>query len=138
MSTSLVSACVRLAASPPAVRRVAPSTQRLTPEAFLPGTFNDLDSASPGLRMDHPTATPFCHETPICLRQALMVAQGSLGADLGSVKPDITRRAVQDLKFGDLLPQDLAVRTLASRLADHEGARILAGTLLAERRVLPS
>ena len=72
------------------------------------------------------------------VRRALVVARSSFGADLRGVEPEITRRAVQDLKFGDLLPEDMAVRTLASRLADHEGAWKVAETTMVERRVLPS
>lgn len=39
-----------------------------------------------------------------------------------AVQPDVSQRAVQDLKFVDLLPPDVAVATLAARFADRPGA----------------
>ncbi|MEV0591190.1 DEAD/DEAH box helicase [Nonomuraea cavernae] len=39
------------------------------------------------------------------------------------VLPDVDRRAVHGLKFGAVLPERLAVATVAARLADFEGAR---------------
>ncbi|MBB1502064.1 DEAD/DEAH box helicase [Propioniciclava sp. MC1683] len=65
------------------------------------------------------------------LSAALATATKRFGEHLAGVEPVITQRAIQDLKFGDLLPEDLAVRTLAERLADHSGA----AKVLAEPRV---
>ncbi|WP_046469354.1 DEAD/DEAH box helicase [Allosalinactinospora lopnorensis] len=47
------------------------------------------------------------------------------GTDNGEilVLPDVDRRAVHGLKFAAVLPEKLAVATLAARLADVEGAR---------------
>ena len=67
------------------------------------------------------------------LAEALAVAQGRFGDDLGGVQPEITPRAVQDLKFSDLLPDDLAVRTLGERFADHHGARAVVARPRVER-----
>lgn len=39
------------------------------------------------------------------------------------VLPDVDRRAVHGLKFSAVLPERLAVATVAARLADFEGAR---------------
>ncbi|WP_329084814.1 hypothetical protein [Streptosporangium sp. NBC_01469] len=37
--------------------------------------------------------------------------------------PDVDHRAVHGLKFSAVLPERLAVATVAARLADFEGAR---------------
>nr|NLI49105.1 DEAD/DEAH box helicase [Propionibacterium sp.] len=65
---------------------------------------------------------------------ALAKARARYGEDLAGAEPEITRRAVQDLKFGDLLPGGLAERTLAERLADHPGAVHAAALPRVERR----
>lgn len=68
------------------------------------------------------------------LRAALLEARRRFGDDLASVRPEITKRAIQDLKFGDLLPEDLAIRTLAARLANSEAACAVAAGGVVERR----
>ncbi len=68
------------------------------------------------------------------LGAALALARATFGDDLASVEPEITRRTVQDLKFSDLLPERLAVRTLSARLADRPTARETAARHLVERR----
>lgn len=67
------------------------------------------------------------------LGEALTAALARFGTDLAGVEPEITRRAIQDLKFGDLLPTELAERTLAGRLADHGGAAAAAARGRLER-----
>ncbi|MGA5130174.1 DEAD/DEAH box helicase [Streptomyces olivoreticuli] len=57
--------------------------------------------------------------TPAAWRTACEGAEG--GAAL--VLPDVDHRAVRGLKFSAALPQRLAVATVATRLADFEGAR---------------
>lgn len=54
------------------------------------------------------------------LHLALSRAVEQFGDHLTGIEPDVSRRAVHDLKFSDLLPEPLAVRTLATRLADHK------------------
>jgi len=49
------------------------------------------------------------------------------------VEPEVTRRAVQELKFADLLPDALAQATLSERLADHAGAATAASRPRVER-----
>ena len=66
------------------------------------------------------------------LTAALDLARARHGLGLNSVSPAITRRAIQDLKFAELLPEELAIRTLASRLSDHEGARTAAALEIVE------
>ena len=56
------------------------------------------------------------------LGESLGLARERYGADLALAQPVVTRRAIQDLKFGDLLPEHLARATLAQRLADHKWA----------------
>ncbi|SDL43797.1 DEAD/DEAH box helicase [Tessaracoccus oleiagri] len=68
------------------------------------------------------------------LRDALDAAVQRFGSEFGLVEPAVSKRAVQDLKFGDLLPEDLAVRILARRLADHSGAQRAAQEPIVERR----
>jgi len=67
------------------------------------------------------------------LSVALAAANERFGDDLSGVEPEVTRRAVQDLKFGDLLPEALAERTLGERLADHPGAAKAASLPRVER-----
>lgn len=67
------------------------------------------------------------------LTAALDLARSRHGLGLNSVSPAITRRAVQDLKFAELLPEELAIRTLAARLSDHKGARTAAALEIVER-----
>ena len=55
------------------------------------------------------------------LRRAVHQVQGLLAEGLDSVRPFVTERALQQLKFVDLLPPDLARRTLEERLVDPEG-----------------
>ncbi len=57
------------------------------------------------------------------LRPALAEVVSRYGADLAGVHPAVSRRAVEGLKFADLLPPDLAEATLAARIADHQAAR---------------
>lgn len=69
------------------------------------------------------------------LAAALALAYNRFGDDLAGADPAITRRTIQDLKFGDLLPEDLATRTLAERFADHPHAANVAARPRVERRV---
>jgi ATP-dependent helicase Lhr and Lhr-like helicase len=46
---------------------------------------------------------------------------------------EVTRRAVQELKFADLLPENLAQATLSERIADHAGADTAAKRQRVER-----
>lgn len=68
------------------------------------------------------------------LREALGEARRRFGDDLAGVEPEITKRAVQDLRFSDMLPEGLAVGTLARRLADHPSASKVAVAKVVERR----
>ncbi len=60
------------------------------------------------------------------LAAAMRVARQQFGADLRGVVPGVSERALRKLKFAELLPPDLAVRTLAVRAADHVGAEAVA------------
>ena len=53
-----------------------------------------------------------------------MIATGEL---LG---PVVVEEAVRELKFGEILPPDLATRTLAARLGDQSAARRVGGDLV--------
>lgn len=57
--------------------------------------------------------------TPAAWREA----RDSTGSGEILVLPDVDRRAVAGLKFSAVLPERLAVATVAGRLADFEGAR---------------
>ncbi|MFT4164433.1 MAG: DEAD/DEAH box helicase [Microlunatus sp.] len=60
------------------------------------------------------------------LRRAVHTVQARV-ADLSGVRPFVTERALEQLKFSELLPPDLALDTLQARLADRNGAlRVLA------------
>jgi ATP-dependent helicase Lhr and Lhr-like helicase len=56
------------------------------------------------------------------LRQALGEAFVRFGKDLAGVQPVVSKRAIEGLKFSDLLPPGLAEETLSSRLADFSAA----------------
>ncbi|CAL8971634.1 ATP-dependent RNA helicase RhlE [Tessaracoccus sp. O5.2] len=68
------------------------------------------------------------------LRAALALARQQYGDDLTGVEPEISDRAIQDLKFSDMLPEDLAVMTVARRLSDHRRAADKAALPPTERR----
>lgn len=57
------------------------------------------------------------------LRRAAHQVQALLAGDLGRVRPFVTERALEQLKFADLLPPGLARRTLEERLIDPKGVR---------------
>ncbi|BEH01464.1 DEAD/DEAH box helicase [Brooklawnia propionicigenes] len=70
------------------------------------------------------------------LGAALAAANQRFGEDLAGVQPEVMQRAVQELKFGDLLPDTLAHATLSERLADHPGAASAVGRPRVERWTL--
>jgi ATP-dependent helicase Lhr and Lhr-like helicase len=44
----------------------------------------------------------------------------------GDLRPDVSDAALKGLKFAEVLPPDLAVATIAERLTDLDGARVVA------------
>jgi ATP-dependent Lhr-like helicase len=56
------------------------------------------------------------------LRHAVHSIHAYLGGDLTGVKPFVSERALEQLKFSDLLPPHLARQTLESRLSDPASA----------------
>lgn len=76
--------------------------------------------------------------TAAALREALLLVKLRFGTDLASVVPEVSERASQDLKFSDMLPSDLAIRTLAARLSDHPRAAEVVARGLVERRTSDS
>lgn len=69
------------------------------------------------------------------LRDALDDVVAHCGEDLTRAQPEVNRRAVEGLKFADLLPPRLAEATLAARLADRPSAVLACQRLLVERVV---
>lgn len=67
------------------------------------------------------------------LYEALAAAVVRFGEDFAGVQPEVNRRAVEGLKFADLLPPRLAEVTLAARLADRESAVVTAQRPLVSR-----
>ena len=61
--------------------------------------------------------------TPVELRRTVHQVQGLLAGGLDEVRPFVTDRALEQLKFADLLPPQLARRTLEERLVDPAGVR---------------
>lgn len=51
---------------------------------------------------------------------------------MAGLQPDVDEQAVQQLKFAELLPPELAYATLAARIADYEAAARVAGAALLE------
>lgn len=64
--------------------------------------------------------------TAAALTAALRDARARFGADLAGVEPEVSETALKKLKFAELLPPELAMRTLAARNADYRGAREVA------------
>jgi ATP-dependent helicase Lhr and Lhr-like helicase len=64
--------------------------------------------------------------SPQDVAAAMRSARRQFGDDLSGAVPDVSERALKKLKFSELLPPDLAVRTLAARAADHESAASVA------------
>jgi ATP-dependent helicase Lhr and Lhr-like helicase len=58
------------------------------------------------------------------LRRAVHAVQAQL-ANLDGVRPFVTERALQQLKFAELLPPDLARRTMEERLSDPAAAAVV-------------
>lgn len=52
------------------------------------------------------------------VRAALEKAQTDLGEDLSGIVPLVDERAIKQLKFSEMLPPELAQRTVAARMAD--------------------
>lgn len=61
----------------------------------------------------------------------------ALRAELAGVEPEVTQRAIQGLKFADLLPDDLARVTLGKRLADRRRTPVAQGGARTCRRRPP-
>ncbi|BCO59622.1 DEAD/DEAH box helicase [Mycobacterium intracellulare subsp. intracellulare] len=63
--------------------------------------------------------------------RGIEAAENLLGAlkelNWDDVLPSVSPAATAGLKFSEVLPPDLAVRTIAERLADHDGAQAVAG-----------
>jgi ATP-dependent Lhr-like helicase len=62
--------------------------------------------------------------TAACLR----AAREAVDAGAEKAAPEVTDDAVLELKFGEILPPELAVATLSERLADRCAARSVLGT----------
>lgn len=60
--------------------------------------------------------------TAPAVQSALRVARSEFGDDLAGVVPEVSADALKKLKFSELLPPELALRTLAARGVDHVGA----------------
>lgn len=60
------------------------------------------------------------------LAAAMRSARSSFGDDLSGVEPEVSEQALKQLKFAELLPPGLAMRTLAARAADPRGAALTA------------
>ena len=66
--------------------------------------------------------------TAAALRAALAEAVGAFGPDLAGVAQPVSDEALKQLKFADLLPEDLAAATLAARALDPQGVRAVLAT----------
>ena len=93
---------------------LAAALDAVAPELLDTGSFSNLNVP---LHVD---------ASPSEVAAALRAARGRFGDDLGGALPDVSERALKKLKFAELLPPDLAVRTLAARAADQEGAAKIA------------
>lgn len=57
---------------------------------------------------------------------AVRVAKAEFGADFRGVVPTVDERAVRQLKFFEMLPPELAMRTVAERMTDYDAAATVA------------
>lgn len=57
---------------------------------------------------------------------AMREARARFGNDLTGIEPEVSESALKKLKFSELLPPQLAKRTLAARNVDHRGAGSIA------------
>jgi ATP-dependent Lhr-like helicase len=64
------------------------------------------------------------------LRRAVHAMHSQL-ADLGGIRPFVTERALQQLKFAELLPPELARQTLEERLSEPAAAAVILGRPIA-------
>lgn len=55
-----------------------------------------------------------------------MLAEALESADWSKVLPAVSSAALAGLKFSEVLPPNLAIATIAERLADHAGAATVA------------
>lgn len=90
-----------------------------------------LSAVEPGLvdeqtRYDNRYVRLRDNVTAGAVRSAVAGARDRFGADLAGIQPAVSEKAVEHLKFAELLPPDLASQTLGARSADHGGvARLL-------------
>jgi ATP-dependent helicase Lhr and Lhr-like helicase len=66
------------------------------------------------------------------LSAALRAARARYGTDLTGILPQVNAEALKQLKFTELLPPELAQRTLAARLADNPGAAAVSAQTIVE------
>ncbi len=88
----------------------------VTPELLEEGTYSNLTVS---LRSD---------ATGSAVAAALRLARERFGDQLAGVVPEVSENALRNLKFSELLPHDLAVRTLALRGGDQAVAARIART----------
>ena len=86
------------------------------------GTFDNF-------RIELRSATPAS-----AVQTALRIARERYGPALSGLQPEVDPRAVEGLKFADLLPPDLALATLAARLGDPRAGSAIAAREMVERR----
>jgi ATP-dependent Lhr-like helicase len=66
------------------------------------------------------------------LRRAVHAVRARL-TNLDGVRPFVTERALQQLKFAELLPSELALRTMEERLSDPAAAAVVLNQPIATR-----
>jgi hypothetical protein len=59
------------------------------------------------------------------VHDALRRARGLIADGVGNLRPFVEQRAVDELKFSEMLPPLLARQTLEQRMADPNGARVV-------------
>lgn len=69
--------------------------------------------------------------TASAVAAALREARARFGDDLAGIEPEVSESALKKLKFSELLPRQLAMRTMAARTADHRGAGLVAAKPIA-------
>ncbi len=91
-----------------------------------PGLIDEVD------RYDNRYLRVAAEVSALEISAALRAARARYGTDLAGALPPVNPEALKQLKFAELLPPDLAQRTLAARLADNPGAAAVSASAIME------
>lgn len=103
---------------------LAAALDAVAPELLDEGTYGNLNVS---LRSDAAAGD---------IQSAMRRARAKFGDDLGAVVPQVSEQALKQLKFSELLPPELAARTLGDRGGDHVHAARISSRRVESSKVL--